>query len=760
LKPRIRTESVCRNAGYAAFDCGHEDWEELNTRRKTAKERGRVRGAAVLTTLIAAVAMLFYASTAAASGNAGYTTFNPADGGCLQGSQNGINCNNYADKESVWLNGGPSTGAGLTDGDYYFAILVPGFQHDGFIDGHSGNLSDTTKSHDSHSNPSFLGAGGGDLSTNRTFTVSGGKITSYSGSHASCDSDTDGVTGPPDSCTSDGSTPRGQGLLMQAIPYDDTTNSGGVYILAICEVGATDPSDCKFDAFRINATNVPDVDDLIASKTATPSFTRDYDWGVLKARTSGSPINSVGSSVTVSYRVTATWSGPTDSGWEVDGDITVTNPNDDAASGVDVNDKLSTGGALPAGTQDTNATCDVELNGSAIPAGGVTIDPKSAVTFTYECTWATGTQPIKNNAGAYVAYTNNAHVTWSQEGAYSQTSGAADATAGVDFDDGSNGNPTVTHACTTVTDTFGATGTILGTVCQDGVTKSGVYSGSSPLSNFVGPTYDGSTKTWTFTYNRSVAVVRNTCTTYTNTATISADADTSNNSSSASVVVCGPANTGARTIGFWKTTNGQNLVRYYCNKNSYNLGTYLQNLGGGSGPFSNAPTSCADLKTYVFNILNGASATNMNVMLRAQMLGTALDVWFSGPGWTSNKNGAIKPPSQFLSHNNLGSFMMDTTAICPMVDNLSTGSATCKNNTPSTNAVTAGAVPTSPMAMQAILNFAATIDAATPPWDVGAYAGANVWYLNTTTNAQDRTKQEILKNIFDQFNNEDAFGSI
>jgi hypothetical protein len=149
----------------------------------------------------------------------------------------------------------------------------------------------------------------------------------------------------------------------------------------------------------------------------------------------------------------------------------------------------------------------------------------------------------------------------------------------------------------------------------------------------------------------------------------------------------------------------------------------------------------------------------MNVMLKAQMLGTALDVWFTGPGWRSTKIGSVKQPSVFFAHNSLGTFNMDTTAICPMVDNLSTGSASCKNSTPSTDAVAAGALPTSPMAMQAILDFAATIDAATPPWNLGAYHGGNVWYYNTTTSTQDRTKQEILKNVFDQFNNEAAFGS-
>src|SRR5262249_22977405 len=149
-------------------------------------------------------------------------------------------------------------------------------------------------------------------------------------------------------------------------------------------------------------------------------------------------------------------------------------------------------------------------------------------------------------------------------------------------------------------------------------------------------------------------------------------------------------------------------------------------LGAGSGPFANAPTtSCTALATYVYNILNGASASNMNNMLRAQMLGTALDVWFSGPGWTSGAINKIKPPSNFLSHNSLGAFKMDTTAVCPMVDSLSTGTATCQNNTSSTDAVAAGAVPTSPMTMQALLDFAAT---APSPFN-GSTSSPN-WYTS------------------------------
>ena len=61
------------------------------------------------------------------------------------------------------------------------------------------------------------------------------------------------------------------------------------------------------------------------------------------------------------------------------------------------------------------------------------------------------------------------------------------------------------------------------------------------------------------------------------------------------------------------------------------------------------------------------------------------------------------------------------------------------------------------MSMQAILNFASIVQVpATAPWATGAFTGTaatSTWY------GTDRTKQEILKNIYDQFNNEMAFGS-
>jgi hypothetical protein len=170
------------------------------------------------------VAAVLPASVGAIVAGAGFTTFDATQGGCKD-SPNGIDCNNYASKDDVYMSGGPNA-AGLSDGDYFFAVLVPGFQNGGFTDGADGNLSDTT------SGATAGDAGSGDAVADRTFSVSNHQITSYAGSHNT------------------GTSPNGRAII-QLSPYDDTSNAGGVYILAICQVGATSPSQCKYDAFRI-----------------------------------------------------------------------------------------------------------------------------------------------------------------------------------------------------------------------------------------------------------------------------------------------------------------------------------------------------------------------------------------------------------------------------------------------------------------------------------------------------------------------------
>lgn len=425
------------------------------------------------------------------------------------------------------------------------------------------------------------------------------------------------------------------------------------------------------------------------SKDASGSYKNTYTWAITKD-VDKTLVEQIGGNATFNYAVNVSHDDGTISNVKVTGTITVSNPNTADITGANVTDALSAAGSSCSVTSGT----------------GIALTPGDN-TFAYSCS-LTGL-PL-------TAPDNKATVTWPAQtvAGNSLAAGSADFTfSGVSFtkDD--------IDECVSVSDSYAGT---LGMACV------------------------GDANPKLFTYSRTVPVPQFDCQSYNNTATFTTNDQGVTGSASQTVKVCGPAKTGALTIGFWKTTNGQNLIKTYC---ANTLDDYLAGLGGGSGPFSDASgKNCTQLATYVFNILSGASATDMNKMLKAQMLGTALDVWFSGPGWTSTKIGGVKPPSNFLSHINLGTFNMDVTAVCPMVDNTTTGTATCLNNKPSTDAVASGAVPNSPMSMQAILDFAATT-----PSPFNGSTISSVWY------GGDRTKEEILKNIFDQFNNQMAFGS-
>jgi hypothetical protein len=148
----------------------------------------------------------FTGTNSSADGNAAH---------CLNGNGlDPVNCNLYDAKEHVWLNAGPAN-AQLPEGDYFFAVLVPGGQHDP-NDGDLDNLSD--------------GANGD--ATTRSFHVDGSGVITYTGTH-----DFDATNNK-----------------IRLMPYDNTTNPGGVYILAICNAPhPAVPSQCKYDAFKVPA---------------------------------------------------------------------------------------------------------------------------------------------------------------------------------------------------------------------------------------------------------------------------------------------------------------------------------------------------------------------------------------------------------------------------------------------------------------------------------------------------------------------------
>lgn len=182
---------------------------------------------------------------------AAYTTTNRSfDTGpdiCLNGSP-GINCNIYSNKLFVWTNGGPNTNKLLPGGKYFFAVLVPSGQQNP-NDGASGNLSDDF-----------------DTYKNRTFTIDGGEITSYTGN----------VPAEVPHLFTQDLTDDGE-WKIRLYPYANTTNPGGVYIMAMCHLGAdgtaypVDPKDCKYDAFKVP------LDDRTPPECPQPRFGKNAD---------------------------------------------------------------------------------------------------------------------------------------------------------------------------------------------------------------------------------------------------------------------------------------------------------------------------------------------------------------------------------------------------------------------------------------------------------------------------------------------------
>jgi hypothetical protein len=620
-----------------------------------------------------------------------FTTTDPGidgTGHCMNGNE-AVNCNIYDGKNFVWLTGGPGT-AGLPAGDYFFAVLAPGGQgaNRNPNDGEPKNLSDVSPT---------TNTGAGDAWTNRVFTINADGSFTYGGTH-----DFDAANNK-----------------IRLMGYDDTPNPGGVYILAICAVPSpisatnppgVDPSICKYDAFKAKVGEPPTsgAEALAIDKDAAGTNDNTFKWTILKS-VDKTKVEQIGGTATFNYTVVVTRDGGTISNVAVSGTISVFNLNVDGLGNTVPVDIDGVTDAL-----SDNTTCTV-TNGGAQTLTAVETD------FAYSCSLsALPSSPLDNKAT----------VTWSSQDLSNSThldGASADFTfTGIQFTE------TKIDDQVTVTDTFNGVKTTLGTV----------------------PPFDlGSTTTKTFTYPHTVNVPAHDCVTYNNSAEFTTNTTATTDHSDQSVQVCGPHATGALTIGFWKGPNGNSLIQNFCAPSGKtSLATYLSSLGAGAGPFASAAgLSCSQLVTYANGVIVGASATDMNKMLKAQMLATALDVYFSSYGYTtvtsSGKN-APKPPSNFLPNGGIGTFTMDLTAICPMVDNTTSGSALCSASKPSTNGFASGAFPWGSQTVSLILNFAAT--AGVSPWSIGAFTSPT-WY------GTDRTKQEILKNTFDQINNQLAF---
>jgi hypothetical protein len=406
--------------------------------------------------LIVAVipAALWAASPAGAVSGAAFTT--TADG-------SKVNANHYADKCDVYINGGPNNGANtLTDGFYFFAVLNPSGQSDP-NDGAPNLLSSDPRS-------------------NRVVQVAGGKIVGTTGGHTIVnDPSTDTIL---------------DDQLVQLCDYADTTNPGGVYILAMCllpsedSTAAAEPSDCKYDAFKVTASGGQPNSDLVATKDADPSFTRTYSWDVEKS-VDKTQVSASGGTATFNYTVEATKSAGVDSSFVVSGEISVFNPNVGTVTDVAVTDAI-------------DATVCTVSGGSTTIAGG------DSASFGYSCALS-GATPSTTG-------TNTAAVTW-DKGSINSPSNTTPATAVFDFADA-----TVTSVgnSAAVTDTYAGT-------LDAAATVSGTYN-----------------------YSRTIAIPAHFCLSYDNTATVTFQGGT--DSSSVTVRVCGPNDYGL-TMGYWKNNS-------------------------------------------------------------------------------------------------------------------------------------------------------------------------------------------------------------
>lgn len=205
----------------------------------------------------------------------------------------------------------------------------------------------------------------------------------------------------------------------------------------------------------------PPASPLTVSKTASASYVRTFNWSIAKIATPAK-IETDKDTATFNYQVTVTKSAPIDSGFTVNGTITVTNPNEFEVNGVDVVDEVAPSTPCPL----TNAT------GRTVPAGG-------SIQIDYSC-------PL----GAKADGTNQTTATWPAGSASNQAAYAFGAPS------------SVTNDSVDVTDKLGTDAAL-------------VLAGGAGL-----------TSSHTFTYTRTLPVPASGCITYPNIATIAASPQT------------------------------------------------------------------------------------------------------------------------------------------------------------------------------------------------------------------------------------------
>jgi hypothetical protein len=342
----------------------------------------------------------------------------------------------------------------------------------------------------------------------------------------------------------------------------------------------------------------------------------------------------------------------------------------------------------------TDAVNNGTANCTVASGANVSVPMSGSVTRNYTCTYS--------SAPTSSIGTNTATAAWNKTTA-STPDGSATGQADFTFNDGSAGNPTLINQNITVSDTFNGVTTTLGTLTA---------TDSSPFPSA------------TYTYPHTVNVPTVNCVKYSNTAVIVETGQ----SGTQTVEVCGPARTGALTMGFWQNKNGQAIITGGASTGAVcNSGTSLR----GYAPFQDlsATATCVQVATYVTNVIKAAlctSTTNTcNTMLKAQMLATALDVYFSDPALGGNQIGASAP---------IGSVTIDLQHICAII----TGTGTCGGGIISVSSAFNNSTSLTVLQM---LSYASS----------QSNVGGTIWY------GQVKATQVLAKDAFDAINNQVTF---
>jgi hypothetical protein len=139
--------------------------------------------------------------------------------------------------------------------------------------------------------------------------------------------------------------------------------------------------------------------ELLVSKTAATTFTRDYDWTIAKSVDQPSITLQAGAQTAVNYSVVATKDAGTDSDWATSGTITVTNPHKtQSAAGLSVASTLSDHGTMavscPLGSLAPQASMTCTYGPVNLASGKARINTASADSTTYGIVAGEGTSAV------------------------------------------------------------------------------------------------------------------------------------------------------------------------------------------------------------------------------------------------------------------------------------------------------------------------------------------------------------------------------